>query len=50
MAKALQLIQGLRLSEREIRHLVTHPSDFDQFTLRLFPLARPSAGETVKPL
>ena len=39
LTKALRLIGGLALDERETRHLVTHPDDFDAPTLAL-PIAQ----------
>ena len=37
--KALQLIQGLDLSEREIRYLLTYAADFDNLSLSEMPTA-----------
>jgi peptidoglycan hydrolase-like protein with peptidoglycan-binding domain len=37
LAKALQLVQGLGLSERDIRHILAHPSDFGEVNWRLLP-------------
>jgi hypothetical protein len=36
-AKTLQLIQGLGLSEREVRHILTHRADFDNIDLSRVP-------------
>src|SRR5262249_46339826 len=46
LAKTLQLIQGLGLSEREVRHLLTHPADFDNLDLSKLP-ARDSDNSPV---
>jgi hypothetical protein len=35
--KTLQLIQGLGLSEREVRHILTHRADFDDINLSRLP-------------
>ena len=37
LAKAIQLIQGLRLSEREVKYILTHRSDFDDIDLSKLP-------------
>jgi hypothetical protein len=37
LAKVIQLIQGLALSEREVRHLFTHRSDFANLDLSTLP-------------
>ncbi|MGA9773951.1 MAG: neuraminidase-like domain-containing protein [Blastocatellia bacterium] len=37
LAKTLQLIQGLALSEREVRHMLTHGADFDDLDLSNLP-------------
>ena len=37
LAKSLQLIQGLGLSEREIRYLLTHADKFDNLDLKQLP-------------
>ena len=37
LSKALQLVQALRLTVREVRYIVTHASDFDGFTLSTLP-------------
>ena len=37
LAKASQLVQGLGLSEREVRHILVHPSDFASVNWRLLP-------------
>ncbi|MCI0349536.1 MAG: hypothetical protein L0Z53_08950, partial [Acidobacteriales bacterium] len=37
LAKTLQLIQALGLSEREVRHLLTHAADFDNLDLSKLP-------------
>jgi peptidoglycan hydrolase-like protein with peptidoglycan-binding domain len=37
LAKALQLVQGLGLSERDIRHILAHPLDFGEVNWRLLP-------------
>src|SRR4029077_20095071 len=37
LAKTLQLIQGLNLTEREVRHLLSHASDFDNVTFSNLP-------------
>lgn len=36
-AKTLQIIQGLELSEREVRHILTHRADFDDINLSRLP-------------
>jgi hypothetical protein len=38
LGKAVQLIQGLGLSEREVRHLLTHAADFDNVNLSKLPV------------
>ncbi|QHT61334.1 hypothetical protein GXP70_16130 [Paenibacillus lycopersici] len=43
-AKALQLAQGLGLSEREVRHMLTNPSDFGGVNWRLLPTEERPAG------
>jgi hypothetical protein len=43
--KALQLVQSLGLSEREIRYLLTHAADFDGITLSELPTA--TVGNTL---
>jgi hypothetical protein len=37
LAKTLQLVQGLSLSEREVRYLLTHATDFDKLDLSKLP-------------
>jgi hypothetical protein len=37
LAKSLQLIQGLGLSEKEVRYMRTHADDFDKFDLSKLP-------------
>ena len=37
LAKTLQLIQGLDLSEREVRHILTHHADFENIDLSRLP-------------
>jgi len=37
LAKTFQLIQGLGLSERELRHILTHAGDFDNLNLSKLP-------------
>lgn len=37
LEKALQLIQGLGLSERDVRHILTHRTDFDNLDLSKLP-------------
>jgi hypothetical protein len=37
LAKTLQLIQGFALNEREVRYLLTHPSDFDHLDFSKLP-------------
>lgn len=37
LAKAIQLIQGLSLSEREVRYILIHRADFDNIDLSRFP-------------
>ena len=37
LTKALQLVQSLGLSEREIRYLLTHAADFDDVNLSELP-------------
>ena len=37
LSKALQLIQGLNLSEREVRYLLAHAADFDNLNLSKLP-------------
>ena len=37
LAKVLQLAQGLGLSERDIRHILAHPSDFGAVDWQLLP-------------
>lgn len=39
LSKALQLVQSMGLSEREIRYLLTHAADFDNFSLSELPAA-----------
>jgi len=39
LQKAVRLAKGLRLNERELRHLLTHPSDFDGASLSTLPTA-----------
>jgi hypothetical protein len=43
--KALQLVQGLGLSQREIRYLLTHAADFDGVSLSDLPTA--TVGNTL---
>ncbi|WP_127493666.1 neuraminidase-like domain-containing protein [Paenibacillus glycanilyticus] len=44
-AKALQLVLGLGLSEREVRHILTNPSDFGGVNWRLLPTEKQRARE-----
>jgi hypothetical protein len=37
LAKSLQLIEGLGLTQREVRHLLTHAADFDGISLNKLP-------------
>jgi hypothetical protein len=37
LAKALRLVQGLGLDEREVRHLLHHPEDFEGLDLSTLP-------------
>jgi hypothetical protein len=37
LAKALRLIQALGLNERELRHILGHPADFDSVSLSKLP-------------
>lgn len=37
LSKALQLIQGLNLNEREVRYLLTHAADFGNLSLSALP-------------
>ena len=39
LTKALQLVQGLGLNEREIRYLLTHAADFGNLDLSELPTA-----------
>lgn len=48
LGKALQLVQGLGLSERDIRHILAHPADFGKINWRLLPTqASPGSPEAV---
>lgn len=52
LTKALQLAQGLGLSERDARHILAHPSDFGDVNWRLLPTQEindtgPDAANTV---
>lgn len=42
LTKALQLVQGLGLSERETRYLLTHPAAFEGASLSQLPTRRPA--------
>jgi ABC toxin N-terminal region/Neuraminidase-like domain len=44
LTKALQIVQGLGLSEREIRYLVTHAADFGDVNLSQMPIQ--TVGDT----
>ena len=37
LAKVIQIIQGLKLTEREVRYILTHKSDFDDINLSKLP-------------
>ncbi len=46
LGKAFQIIGGLGLSEREVRHLLTHPTDFGNLDLSLLPTQAPDEADT----
>src|SRR5207245_1835562 len=46
LTKALQLIQGFGLSEREVRYILTHPADFDQLDFSKLPTREADASAT----
>ncbi|SMQ78430.1 Putative peptidoglycan binding domain-containing protein [Bacillus sp. OV166] len=41
LAKSLQIAQGLGFNEREVRHILSHPSDFGNVNWRLLPTKEP---------
>ena len=49
LAKTLQLVGGLELTETEIHHILTHAGDFDAIELRKLPTAETPAGQSQSP-
>ena len=44
LTKTIQLIQGLGLSEREVRYFLTYSEDFDNLNLSLLPIEKTAPG------
>jgi hypothetical protein len=46
LSKAVQLIQGLSLNVRDVRHILTNPLDFGNVNLRLLPIKEGTETDT----